>query len=239
VTPADASRAFPETRISLIESLRAPSEAERRRAADLLARAYWGPVKATLMARWNLENADAEDLTQEFFAEAFVKEWLQRFDPAKARFRTFIRMCADRVASRAHEAGNRVKRGGGAAALSLDEAVTVADDDGAGERFHREWVRSVFSMALGALATEADAAGKDVHVEILRAYDVDDPPDDQRPTYKQLAERFGIPETQVTNYLAWARRALRRHVLGVLRALAATDAEYREDVQELLGIRAP
>jgi hypothetical protein len=40
----------------------------------------------------------------------------------------------------------------------------------------------------------------------------------------------------VTNHLAWARRAFRRHVLDVLRSLAGSDAEFREDARELLGV---
>ena len=41
--------------------------------------------------------------------------------------------------------------------------------------------------------------------------------------------------TQVTNHLAWARRELRKLVLERLRSLTATDAEFREEAEELLG----
>jgi hypothetical protein len=43
----------------------------------------------------------------------------------------------------------------------------------------------------------------------------------------------------VINHLAWARRRFRSHVLDVVRRLAGSDAEYREDVRDLLGIEAP
>jgi DNA-directed RNA polymerase specialized sigma24 family protein len=65
-------RDFPATRISVIEALASHDPEERRAAADLLARAYWMPILARLRSRWQLELADAEDLTQEFLAEAFV-----------------------------------------------------------------------------------------------------------------------------------------------------------------------
>ena len=45
----------------------------------------------------------------------------------------------------------------------------------------------------------------------------------------------GIPETQVTNYLAWSRKNFRKHVLATLRALAGSDDEFRADAAELLG----
>jgi len=36
---------------------------------------------------------------------------------------------------------------------------------------------------------------------------------EDRPSCRALAEEFGLPVTQVTNHLAWARRELRRLVL--------------------------
>ena len=61
----------------------------------------------------------------------------------------------------------------------------------------------------------------------------------ERPTYDVLAQRFGIPATQVTNYLNWARRRFRAHVLSTVRDLTASDAEYREEVRALTGKAAP
>ena len=57
----------------------------------------------------------------------------------------------------------------------------------------------------------------------------------ERPTYSQLGADVGIPTTQVTNYLAFARRELRRLVLERLNALCATDEEFRLEARDLLG----
>lgn len=227
-------RDFPTTRVSVIEGLASDDASTRSAAADLLARAYWLPIATTLQFRWRMEPADAEDLTQEFLAEALLKEWLVRFDPTKARFRTYLRMCLDRFATKAAQAAGRKKRGGDADIIALDDAVvTASTEDEADQRFRQEWVRSVFLMALDELRREGDRDGKTVHVRIFEAYDVDDAP--ERPSYRQLAKRFELPETTLTNHLAWARKAFRRHVLGVLRALAGSDAEFRNDVRELVG----
>jgi DNA-directed RNA polymerase specialized sigma24 family protein len=229
-------RDFPATRISVIEALASHHPEERRAAADLLARAYWMPILARLRTRWQLELVDAEDLTQEFLAEAFVKEWLVRYDPAKARFRTFLRVCVDRFAIKAAQASSRQKRGGAAELLPLDDnAAYAAADAEADDHFRQEWVRSVFTLALDALRREATEAGKSLHFALFEEYDVADASPD-RPTYRDLAEKHGVPETTVTNYLAWTRRAFRVHVLDVLRSLAGSEAEYRADVRELLGV---
>jgi hypothetical protein len=59
------------------------------------------------------------------------------------------------------------------------------------------------------------------------------------PTYDGLAVEFGIPETQVTNYLAFARRRFRHHVIETLAALTATDDEFAAEAREILGVELP
>ena len=68
---------------------------------------------------------------------------------------------------------------------------------------------------------------------VFQRYDVEA---GDRPTYQQLADEFGIAGTQITNYLAAARREFRAIVLDRLRTLTASDAELRDDVRALLGI---
>jgi hypothetical protein len=125
--------------------------------------------------------------------------------------------------------------------VSLDDALAQPSngDDDADAGFRQEWVRSVFTMALDALRSEARDVGKEIHVQLFEAYDVADAPDDCRPSYRDLATQFDLPETTITNNLAWARRAFRRHVLDVLRSLAGSEAEFREDARDLLGDGAP
>jgi DNA-directed RNA polymerase specialized sigma24 family protein len=240
VSPALAPRrTFPPTRHSIVLGLSSGDEPRRRAAAEVLVRAYWAPVAALLQFRWNLERPDAEDLTQEFFASAIAKEWFAKYDPALGRFRTFLRTCVDRFAGGAAKAQSRLKRGGGIPNEPLeaaDAALAHAPDE-FDARIHAEWVRGVLALALETFQQEAEGAGKGTQFAVFRAYDVDDPPDDRRPSYRDLAIRFDVSETQVTNYLNWSRREFRRHVLDALRALSGNDAEFREDARDLLGAR--
>lgn len=139
-------------------------------------------------------------------------------------------------ASTAHEGANRLKRGGGAVHLSLDSAAHgVASDDAVDALFEREWVRSVFEQSLDALRRECEEANRLVTYDVFVAYDIEGAELVDRPSYAQLADRFAIPATQVTNYLNWARRRLRGHVLETLRALTTDDAEFRDEARALLG----
>jgi hypothetical protein len=80
-------------------------------------------------------------------------------------------------------------------------------------------VRQIFALALADLEAECAAAGKAVHCAVFRAYDVDADETTGRPTYDALAQQHGVPVTQVTNYLSWARRRFRARVLDRLREL--------------------
>jgi hypothetical protein len=44
--------------------------------------------------QWRRPRADAQDLTQGFFAISAEKEYPAAFDPQKGRFRTFLRVCS-------------------------------------------------------------------------------------------------------------------------------------------------
>lgn len=235
---------FPDTHHSVIAALRSDDEPTRRRAAEAVARVYRAPIIAVLRHRWQLEPADAEDLAHDFLAHALARDWLQRYDVTRGRFRTFLRSCLMAFASTAHEGATRLKRGGGAVHLSLDLAPDTLGD-GAGDAsemdalFEREWVRSVLERSLEALRHECEGADRRLTYEVFVAYDIEGAERDPRPSYAQVAERFGIPVTQVTNYLNWARRKLRGHVLETLRALTANEAEFRAETRALLGIAPP
>jgi RNA polymerase sigma factor (sigma-70 family) len=244
---------FPATRHSVVAGIASPDHDVRRVAFDALVSAYWRPVYKYVRIKWRADRDDAADLTQEFFARAFEKGSLGRFDPARARFRTFLRVCLDGFVANEHKAAGRIKRGGAVSFVPLDftaaeseltnqqaaphggngTAVPSVDDDAL---FRQEWVRALFADSVAALRESCDAAGKTTQFAVFERYDLDDA--HERPTYAQLGAELGIPVTQVTNYLAFARRELRRHVLERLRALCATDDEFRLEARELLGVDA-
>lgn len=217
----------------MIEALQSGDPERRVRATELLVRAYRTPILEAIRWRWSLDPDEAEDRVQEFFATAFEKEWLERFDPSRARFRTFLRMAANRFVGRVSEAERRAKRGGGAVAVPLDRVAESLPDHEEERRFRDAWIRSIFDLALERLRAEAVARDRTLHAALFEEYDL---ADHDRPTYDALGARHGLGPSQVINHLAWARRRFRHHVLDTLRTLAASDAEYRDDVRELLGI---
>lgn len=245
MTDAPLDRRFPATRFSVVQATGSDDPSIRREAWDALVRAYWRPVYAFIRLRWNRSEDDAADLTQEFFTRALEGSFFESFDPGVARFRTYLRVCLERFLANTHKAATRQKRGGGARHVSFDFAAAERDigqaavgSDALDEEafFHREAIRSLFSLAIEDLRAELEGAGKATCFEVFTRYDLEDPGAGERPTYREIGEALGIPATQVTNFLHYARRAFRRIVLDRLREISGTETEFREEARALLGV---
>jgi RNA polymerase sigma factor (sigma-70 family) len=239
--------AFPSTRHSAVREAASTDPETRRRGFDALLAAYWKAVYKYLRFQSRVSPEDAEDLTQGFFARAFEKGFFDKFDPARSRFRTFLRVCLDGYVANERAAARTLKRGGGRPLVSLDfeaaegelrhlPAASGADPD---EYFRREWVRSIFAQAVESLREHARAAGKEAALRVFERYDLDGPEAATRPTYAALAREMGLPVTQVTNHLAWARREFRRLALLTLAAQCGSDEEFRAEARDLLGAPPP
>ncbi len=209
---------FPATRISAIEAVRSTDAAVRSRGYEALVTAYWKPVYKYIRIRWNKSNEDAKDLTQDFFARAMEKDFFHGYDPAKASFRTFLRICLDGFLANESQAANRLKRGGGLTTVSLDfegaeselSREPAAATQNMDEYFQREWLRHLFSLAAEQLRRDYESDGKATRWQLFEQYDLQE---HETLTYDQLAARHGIPVSQVTNALAAARRDFRRILL--------------------------
>jgi len=239
------SDAFPPTRWSLIVAARSPEAEERQRALDLLIAAYWKPVYKYIRLRWNKDSDQAKDLTQDFFTRLLEKDFLESFDPARARLRTFLRVCVDRFLANQEKAAQRLKRGGDMQLLSLDfesaegelQHIDVPDPDKMEDFFAREWIRSVFTLALDRLRHECEVNGKQTHFRLLELYDIEE--GGKSLTYEQVAKQFGLKTSDVTNFLSYARREMRRVVLAQLRDMTGSDDEFRREARALLGVEVP
>ena len=235
---------FPKTRHSVLLGLRSDDAGERRLAGESLVGAYWRPVYAYLRLRWKARPEDAEDLTQGFFARALEKGYFDRYDQARARFRTFLRTCLDAYVQNERQAATRLKRGGGAVVLGLDfqtaegdlVAREIPDGTDLDALFQREWVRALFADALAELRRRCEARGKPAAFALFERYDVIGEDAGARPTYEELAREHALPVTQVTNHLHWARREFRAAVLETLRAATASEQEFRAEAREILGV---
>jgi RNA polymerase sigma factor (sigma-70 family) len=235
---------FPVTRLSVVERTRSGDEEVRRIALATIIEAYWKPVYKYLRVKWSLDPDEAADLTQEFFTSTLEKEVVEKYDPARARFRTYLRLCLDGFASNARKAERRLKRGGGVTLVSLDfetaegeiathEPAVDADVD---ELFYREWVRALLDFSVADLKRRAEESGRPVMFDVFARYDLIDDTG-SRPTYTEIARALNLTTATVTNHLAAMRRQFRQIVLDRLRELTASEEEWEAEAARLLGGR--
>jgi RNA polymerase sigma-70 factor (ECF subfamily) len=242
LAPNPQGDAFPLTRHSVVEAAQGRDPAQRGRAMDALTKSYWRPVYKYVRLRWHVEREDAEDFTQDFFSRLLEKDFLDSYDPAKGKLRTFLRTCIDRLFMNQLRDAHRQKRGQAALHVSLDfeeaehELAASTQTGSPEDYFEKEWVRTLFALAVERLRVQCQSAGKTTQFAVFERYDLGD--EDTRPSYSALAEEFRIAATDVTNYLAFARREFRRCVLIQLRDMTGNDDEFQREARSLLGVEA-
>jgi RNA polymerase sigma factor (sigma-70 family) len=236
---------FPATRWSVIDAARSHDPDERARALQTLFTAYWKPVYKYVRVRWNRPAEDAQDLTQGFFAELLERELLAKYDPGKSRLRTYLRVCVDSFVMNEDKAARRQKRGGNVFHVALDFAAAEEELDGVvidaaaipspeslEGFFTKEWVRSLFALAVEDLRKLCEARQRETAFQLFEEYDLDG---EENTSYDTLAQRHGIPATDVTNALAWARREFRRIALERLREICVSDEEFQREARAVFG----
>jgi RNA polymerase sigma factor (sigma-70 family) len=236
---------FPPTRRSVIEAVRSIDAEERERALEALCAAYWKPVYKYVRLRWNRPADEAQDLTQGFFLEVLERELLEKFDAKKSRLRTYLRVCVDCFVSNEHKAAGRLKRGGNVPHVALDfaaaeeelggsvlDAASIPSPESLEEFFEKEWIRSLFSLAVEELHQLCVVRERERTFHLFEAYDLEG---NEKISYEQLSSDYGIPVTDVTNALAWARREFRRIALERLRELCGSEEEFQREARAAFG----
>ena len=190
---------FPSTRNTLLnQAIRGESE-----QLNALMEMYWQPSYRYVRWRFHASHEEAKDLVQGFFAGVIEQGILERFDRERGGFRPYFRTCLEQYVMKQKTAEGREKRGGKAERVALERGVEVAStDENPEQRFEREWEREVFILSVDELRKQS---GTGVRFDVFEAYDL---AEGERPSYDDLALRFGVPVTTITNHLAWARREL-------------------------------
>src|SRR5260370_17418592 len=104
---------FPTTRWTLVVAAGDPHRKEARSALVSLCENYWYPLYAYLRRRGYAAD-QAQDLTQEFFIRVLEGRYLDRANPEKGRFRSFILTSLKFFVADEEDRQRAYKRGGGA-----------------------------------------------------------------------------------------------------------------------------
>jgi RNA polymerase sigma factor (sigma-70 family) len=236
--------AFPETTFGLVCRMRKTEPAQVRAALETLCQRYWAPVASYARAAWARDDHDAQDLAQEFFAWLLEADVLQRYAPERGSFRNFLKGVLRNFERNQAQARRRLKRGGGARAVSLDDTQAPLHESVPSSRegdpaaafdaaFDKAWLAELTSRAVARLKERYSGDKRAVRFRVFEAYDL--APEGERPTYGELASRLGLKESDVRNHLFSVREALRDELRAELCDTVADRAALEEEWKALVG----
>lgn len=229
--------AFATTHWSVVLAASHPDAPGHHAALERLCRTYWYPVYAFVRRRGS-PPADAEDLTQEFFARLLAKEWLAGVVENGSRFRSFLLNAVACFLANEHDRRTAAKRGGGSKPLDLDEAegrylADVTGSESTERTYDRQWALTVMHTAMQRLGEEARAAGRDTTFERLSAFLSREP---EPGEYETLAPVLHTNAGAVAVSVHRLRRRYRELVRSLVAETVADPADAEAELRHLIEV---
>jgi len=227
---------FNTTHWSVVLAAREGDSPEASAALEKLCRGYWYPLYAYIRRRGH--DADrAQDLTQEFFAELLRRNFLAAVQRERGKFRWFLLSAAKRFLANEWNREHAAKRGGGAAALSLDEDAAegryraeLADTLTPEKLFDRSWAVMLLEQAQAQLREEYHSTGRAPVFEQLKHF----LSGDQAPmTYAEAGALVGMNEGAVKVAVHRLRQRYRDCLREQIAQTVTTAAEVDEEIRAL------
>jgi RNA polymerase sigma-70 factor (ECF subfamily) len=225
---------FETTNWTMILQAVAGESTVARKALASLCEAYWPPVYAFIRRRGQAP-ADAEDLTQSYFARFFEKGYLRDFRPEAGRFRTFLLASVSHFLANEWDRERALKRGGGQIQVSLDAAsaeerlrLEPVDRLTPEAVFERQWAAAVLARCLDRVREEQSASGGRARFERLKTFLTGE---GAAADYSALAQELGLGDGALRVAVHRLRRrfaaVLREEVARTVASPAEVDAEIR------------
>lgn len=210
-------------------------------ALEELCRTYWPPLYAFIRRR-GFSPADAQDLTQGFFAHLLSRNGLRTVHPAKGRFRTFLLACLENFLNNEHAKSQAAKRGGKHSFLAIDEMAaeeryrllpaTVTDP---ARLLDRAWANLVIERVLQQLKAQHAANGKAAGFAALQPFLVGDA---ARGDYAEVAVRLQMTEAAARKAAHDLRADFRQLLVREVRRTVDSSAGIEPEIRTLLQLFA-
>jgi len=230
--------AFTTTHWSVVLEAQGESPAAQE-ALEKLCRTYWRPIFAFLR-RQGLPPAEAEDLTQGFFAQLLERRSLDAVRKEKGRLRSYLLGALKYFLADEQRRAMAIKRGKGQRLISLEELraderidMEASDPMTAEMIYERRWALTVLERVLGRLKDEYRAAGNAALFDSLKELLPDEP---GSPSQAHIAARLGMTE----NALRQAFYRFRQRYQALLREeiahTVATPADIEDELRHLIAV---
>lgn len=208
----------------------------REESLAFLCKNYWKPIYYYIRRR-GLSHDDATDITQEYFATFLEKNFVAAADRERGRFRTFVLVTVNRFLSK--QLAKRRRReakfnivlptGEGEEEILLPQLAVgeTAEDD-----FNRRWALSLIENALTSMKEQCTEGRKLLYYETFALY-LDSLGETKQISYRNMAERIGVTETDVTNFLHRGRNVFQKILRDEIRQLVTSESDIDAEIDAL------
>jgi RNA polymerase sigma-70 factor (ECF subfamily) len=185
---------FPTTHWSVVVAAGESAETGANLALERLCRDYWQPVYA-FVRRSGVNPEDARDLTQGFFADLLRGDSLERANPARGRFRSYLLGALKHFMADEYDRSQALKRGGGMEFVPIDAMLAESRyglelaSESAPAAYDRAWALAVLDRALTRLREEFALSGRAVLFDGLKPFLIGDRGD---PAASSVATQYKI-----------------------------------------------
>jgi RNA polymerase sigma factor (sigma-70 family) len=239
-SPAPAPQRFETTHWSLVAAAQ-PDDASQTRAREALeelCRAYWYPLYAFVRSR-GYSAADAQDLTQAFFARTIETGGLASADRERGRFRSYLLGAMKHFLANEWHRTQTQKRGGQVRFIEWDAldpegryAGAVKPSDDPELLFDREWALETIAGTLQALGDEMAEAGK---TELFDALKGSLTGEDDLPR-AEIAARLSMSEGAVKVALHRMRRRYGELLRAAIAETVSNETALEDEMRYLVAV---
>jgi RNA polymerase sigma-70 factor (ECF subfamily) len=234
----NAQVVFATTHWSVVLSAQDPGSAESAAALERLCRAYWYPLYA-YARRKGQSPADAEDLTQGFFARLFEKGYLKTAEREKGRFRAFLLTAFKAFAANEWDRQHALKRGGFAQFISIDQEMAesrFAAEPAHGVQpdvlFDRQWAVALLDLTMSRLKEEYVSSGRARLFEVLQGCLVKQ---ETNLSYSEIAALLEVTEPAVKMAVYRLRARYRELLEAEIAQTVSSPDQVEEELRHLFS----
>lgn len=213
------------------------SDRDSANALEELCRIYRHPIYVALRYKHNYAHHDAEDLAQTFIAWLIHGGYLNRADPEKGRFRSFLLSYLDNFVANHRRKAYAQKRGAGAIHVPAEfptdtsrSGVEPKDENTPDREFDRAWTLATFREALDRLRARFAEENRSEEFEVLQEFLLRKR--DKGDSYAEAANRLGINEVAMRQRVSRFGRKFRQTLEEIIRPMV-TEGELDDEMSYL------
>ena len=236
-TSRGGPRVFPMTQWTVVLAAGGTPSPESAAALERLCESYWYPLYA-FVRRSGYSPADAEDLTQGFFARLLEHNWIGHADRHKGRFRSFLLMVMKRFLAKEWDKAKTLKRGGHArlVSLQLDTAEIrytrePVDTHTPEQLFEKQWALTLLESVLNRLRDNYAQDGKAALFHALEPCLIGSR---ETQPYAALGAQLGMSEGAVRVAVCRLRERYRDFLEAEIAQTVTSHEEVDEELRHLL-----